>query len=377
MYSFLGERLRAGQIPGWNPYQFAGAPFAADPGSGWGYLPAMLFFTALPLPAAAALFVMFHLALAGLSAYALARVLGQSIAGGLVAGAAFECSGWFYRRAVCCPAYVEVAAWLPLLLLAGELAITSRTWFARIGWWGLAGFALSQVLAAWIGQGAYYALLLFGSFVAYRTLLAPPASVDRPRDRLLAFGLHLGVPVALGFGLATAGLLPRLAFQTRSTLAAGYQGDLTSAARIGGWPLSVEGMIGPLLGGGPPSTTYFIGGATFVLALTAPLIARARFATPYFGGLALTTLILTSQQTTPLHAVLFALLPRFEELHRHWPERITTIFCLAPALLAGATISALPRLSRLQLLAVSLVPILAVAVLGRAWEALPLAPVGR
>ena len=48
-YSYLGERLRSGDIPAWNPYQFSGAPFAADPLSGWTYLPAMILFTILPL----------------------------------------------------------------------------------------------------------------------------------------------------------------------------------------------------------------------------------------------------------------------------------------------------------------------------------------
>ena len=28
IYAFLGERLRDFDIPGWNPYQFSGAPFA-------------------------------------------------------------------------------------------------------------------------------------------------------------------------------------------------------------------------------------------------------------------------------------------------------------------------------------------------------------
>src|SRR5215204_5665301 len=45
-YYFLGETLSSGDIPGWNPYQFSGTPFAADPLSGWTYLPAMLRFGA-------------------------------------------------------------------------------------------------------------------------------------------------------------------------------------------------------------------------------------------------------------------------------------------------------------------------------------------
>ncbi|MDX6380427.1 MAG: hypothetical protein QOI57_1451, partial [Rubrobacteraceae bacterium] len=47
-YYFLGESLRSGSIPAWNPYQFSGTPFAGDPLSGWSYLPAMLLFTFLP-----------------------------------------------------------------------------------------------------------------------------------------------------------------------------------------------------------------------------------------------------------------------------------------------------------------------------------------
>ena len=43
-YGFLGDSLRSGHIPMWNPSQFAGTPFAADPESGWTYLPAMLLF---------------------------------------------------------------------------------------------------------------------------------------------------------------------------------------------------------------------------------------------------------------------------------------------------------------------------------------------
>ena len=74
-YSYLGERLRSGDIPGWNPYQFAGAPFAGDPLSGWTYLPAMVLFAALPVSAAAKGYLFVHLLLAGLFTYALARVL--------------------------------------------------------------------------------------------------------------------------------------------------------------------------------------------------------------------------------------------------------------------------------------------------------------
>ena len=53
----------------WNPYQFAGTPFAADPESGWAYVPAMLFFWILPLSQAAASFMLFHVLLAALAVF--------------------------------------------------------------------------------------------------------------------------------------------------------------------------------------------------------------------------------------------------------------------------------------------------------------------
>ena len=51
VYAFLGERLRNFDIPGWNPYQFSGAPFAGDPESGWMYFPAMAVYELLPVEA--------------------------------------------------------------------------------------------------------------------------------------------------------------------------------------------------------------------------------------------------------------------------------------------------------------------------------------
>ena len=59
-YAFLGQNLMAGHVPGWNPATFSGTPFAANPLSGWTYLPAMLFFGLLPLAGAAKTYLLFH-----------------------------------------------------------------------------------------------------------------------------------------------------------------------------------------------------------------------------------------------------------------------------------------------------------------------------
>ena len=59
-------------------------------------------------------------------------------------------------------------------MLGAELAIRSCRWRDRGLWWGVSGLGLSQILASWLGQGSYYALLALGGYVAYRTILSPP-----------------------------------------------------------------------------------------------------------------------------------------------------------------------------------------------------------
>ncbi len=112
-----------------------------------------------------------HLLLAGLSTYALARELGNSIPGALLAAVAYEFGSLLHPQTTCCFLYVSVMSWLPLAFLGAELAIRSTRWLQHASWWGVLGLALSQILASWTGQGAYYALLALGGYVGYRALL--------------------------------------------------------------------------------------------------------------------------------------------------------------------------------------------------------------
>ena len=65
-------------------------------------------------------------------------------------------------------------------------------------------------------------MLALGGYVAYRTLLFPPENVRGIRGRALALLLHGGGVLLFGFGLAAAGLFPRLEYQSLSSLADGY-----------------------------------------------------------------------------------------------------------------------------------------------------------
>ncbi len=356
-YSYLGESLRSGQIPAWNPAQLSGAPFAADPLSGWTYLPAMLLFTLLPLAVAAKAYLFLHPLLAGLFTYAFGRKLGLGVSGALVAAVAYEFTGFLYIQNTCCFAYASVATFLPLSLLGAELAVRSTRWLSRGLWWGVSGLGVSQILASWLGQGSYYALLALGGYVAYRTLFFPPENLPDIRHfwkRPLFAALHGGGILLFGFGLAAAGLLPRLAYNPLTTLAGGYPGE--EAELIGGWTIRnwQSLFVAPGL--------FYAGGAVLALALVAPFICGRRFAVPYFAGLAVFALTFSGQGITLLHPLLY-LLPRFEKLHPHNPERILVLFYLAAALLAGSAVAYLIRREhrRLSLAALPLLAALFIA----------------
>ena len=335
-YDYLGERLLAGHIPGWNPYQFAGVPFAADPQSGWTYLPAMLVFTLFPISSAVPIFITMHLVLTGAGTYLLSRLLGIGIGGAIVAAAAYELASPLYGRSVCCPAQFEVGSWLPLALAGAELAIRSRSSSWRLLGWIVAGLSASQALAAWLGQGGYYFLLVLAAYIAYRTLFTASAREKQWIGRPLNALLHGSAIFGIAFALAAAGLLPRLEYISRSNLANGeYGGENSWAAVVGGVTpgMALDQLIDP--------TLYYPGVAVLALAVAALFIARNRAGVPFFAGLGICATILATPWDTPLHRLFYLLFPKFEQLHQHWPERVAIVSYLAIAMLAGATTDSL------------------------------------
>lgn len=371
-YDYLGQRLRDFEIPAWNPSQFSGAPFAADPQSGWTYVPAMVAFSLFSLSTAISVYLVFHLLLAGFGAFALARAIGIGRLGALTTGIAYELSGPVFSRSICCPAQLQVISWVPVVLLGIEMTMRRENWESRLRWMALTAFGLSQVVASWIGQGSYYVALLAGAYVVYRGVIDPPRSRSALWPNIAVAGVVGFGTAAMGAGLSAAGIMPRLKFNELSNVAGGrYQNDHVTAAVSGGW------QAGDTFFKEVTTDPYYMGSIVIALAVIAVFLARGRLATPFFSFVLLVSFVLSASLQTPLHTIFYTLFPRFEELHRHWPERIAMSGFIAIALLTGAAVDSLPGWlgSRRKILPIVALPGVTIAIfavhLWRSNDAIP------
>ena len=350
-WSYLGQQLRAGDIPGWNPYSFGGTPFLGDPQSGWMYVPAMVPFLLFSPIAAIKAYVVVELLIGGLSTYAFARVLSFSPLPSLAAAIAYTFGPFLEHNTYCCNIQGHVAAWIPLGLLGVELGVRAASRHRRLVGWSICGLAISQMVAGWIGQGTYYGVLLVGSYLTYRLLFS---ATPRPRfaARIRWLIVHGAAIVVIGGALSAAALLPRLDINQETNLANGYspvEGQEESKGT------DIDGILARMLAPDFKHRRTTVGAATLALALVGAVIAWRRAPVPYFVIQPLVVLVLTLK-TTPLHRLVY-LIPGLQELHEHAPSRILGVLMIGPAMLTAAAIEAIPRLSIRQAIVAALVPL--------------------
>lgn len=378
-YHYLGERTRELDVPGWNPHLLSGTPFAGHPMSGWMYLPAMVAFSLFPVLVGFKVMVASHLVIGGLSSYAFVRVLGMGPLAALVAAVVFAFGPFLEWNTYTSLQFAQFAAWIPVALLGIELALRASEWPRRLVPWSLAGVAVSQMFAGWVGEGWLYAMLLPSAYIGYRAVLAPPRRCLRLSERLALCAASGAAVLGSGVALGAAGILPRLSTNAQTNLAGGSYADLGGGGTLNA-PWELDYLFTQIMGMG---TGYHhraagFGGAVVVLMLLSLVVARTRFAVPFFAGLTIVSLVLTLD-TTPIHH-LFYLIPRYQELHEHDPWRVVALASIGPAVLCGATVEMLGRLrSRYRVLpvvvALSLAAMTLAAALGKLEGVAGLAPV--
>jgi O-antigen/teichoic acid export membrane protein len=198
---FLRDQIAIGEIPLWNPHQFAGIPFLAA-GQHSGLYPLSVLYYILDLPAAYGWFTVVNLGLAGAFMMGLARALGASRVAGLIAGIVYQLGGFMIASAVF-PMMIGGVVWLPLLLWMIERVVRGQRalWALIVG----AGAVGLNVLAGH-AEITIYTLFIAGWYAAGRLLMESLARRDA-RWLIQTGGLLLAM-VALGLGLGAVQLIP-------------------------------------------------------------------------------------------------------------------------------------------------------------------------
>ncbi len=208
---FIVDSIRAGSLPLWDPYVFAGHPFLANGQHSALYPLAWLVFL-MPVPRAFGVFMVLQLGLAGLSMYVFGRVLRAGRAGALMAGVVFQLSGFMVISAVH-PMIVAGASWLPLLLALIECTITRAgvPWRARAMLpWALAGaVTLGLQILAGHAETTYFVLLVMAAYAGWRLVVRAFTHTRREwRAEVLSPALGLLLMVGLGLALGAVQWIP-------------------------------------------------------------------------------------------------------------------------------------------------------------------------
>jgi O-antigen/teichoic acid export membrane protein len=363
---FIVQSIKNRELPLWNPYLFAGAPFLAA-GQHSALYPLSLVFYVLPLTKAYGLFTVLQLWLAGLFMYIFGRSLRMGPFPALIAGIVYQLSA-FFLVSVVFTMIIAAAAWLPLLLAVIEIMVRKQEEkgagpFVPIIYVVLGAIALGVQILAGHPEILVYTLMVMALYALVRLLMLwRRVGTWKPALRL---GLWLAFMTGLGLGLGSVQLIPLFELVTHNF----REGSVTYADVIG-WAYPTRQVLTfflPNFFGNPAQHGYwdlitrewvnvdrifwgiknyveagsYVGILPLVLALVAVVPVKRRLDSRQpgedrrqvwiFAGLAVASLLFIFG--TPLYALLYYGLPGIKQLHS--PFRWVFPYTLSIAVLAG------------------------------------------
>lgn len=338
---FLHRSIWQRSIPGWMPWQFSGTPFIGDPVVPWAFLPDSLPYLVTSGPSAAQLTILLSLIIASVGMVLLGRRFGCDPAGAALAAIVFNAI-WMLERSSCCPAYSGLGVAIPWLLLGAHIAATAsslRRYFTGVI---LGGFALAQAWAIFPGQGAMYAVLAMALCALIASLHGLKlAEIGRGVGRATVSVLGIGV---LGAGFGAVWIIPGSHVNALSTAALGkYDVDFFARA----YSRSAESwheLLRILMLPSSTASWWFVGAPALVLAVVALLLARQNRWTWFAVVLVAAPVIVIIYPNSPLMEAVNGVVPIWDLMHSHAPERVLLLVPIGMSLLAGIALTVLRNL---------------------------------
>ncbi|MDE2290599.1 MAG: hypothetical protein KGL53_00845, partial [Elusimicrobia bacterium] len=338
---FAASELRHGNLPLWNPYLFAGAPFFGGFQSGLLY-PLNLPYLVLPLAKAVDVDFALHLFLSGLSMYLWARGRRLRWTAAVLCGTLWMfCGAHFLHVAAGHLCRLDSMAWLPLVFLAVDGLFETR----GLRWSLVGAGAAGMMLLAGDAQGAFFTAVAAGLYSALRMAKA------RQRLRVAAGLVLIGAGAA---ALAAAQLWTGLEAALASVRGGGgvpwWFARLSPLPPLGFLTLLAPGFFGDMTGVRYWGPGYLWEACLFMsvtgLLLAAYGAAAGRERRRFSAATALVLLALALGSHTPLLHALYAHVPGFDCF------RATAKFGVQASaflvLLAGVGLDRLTRASRVD-----------------------------
>jgi hypothetical protein len=325
-YAWLHYWVRSiwqGHVPLWDPYAFAGSPFAGETLPTVFYPPRLLF-ALVPLNRNGIISPRFfdeYLALTHLLCawftFALLRELGRSRFAAFAGAVAFSLGGLLVR--MIWPQYIESCIWLPAIFLFLLRALRAERRDRALVEAALGGLCLGMSILT--GGMAFFIMqaIFTVTAVGFHGASSPSTPEFGRRSRWIRIALILMVALVVAGGLGAVQLLPAMEY---SSLSLRYidGGTFPAAEKIpyhrltpGMWPQSIVSALFPAgfdgKIGGEEYYPFYIGVFPFFLAIAAIWKCWENRWVRYLTGLSVLVFAYSLGEFSPLHGVLYALVP--------------------------------------------------------------------
>ena len=324
--SYALSRMKALELPLWNPHILGGEAFHANPQVGIFYPPTYLL---LPFHSDGRVsyvgleaYQLLHQGFAGVGMLLFLRSLGVGTMGALAAAAVFMFTGWFTTPGH--QAIVLTASYVPWVLLAVKRLFESATPWRSV----VLAIALAMMILAGHPQVAYYGILLACAFSLFEGGFR--ASLKRFLPALI-----------LGVGVAFVQLLPTYDLASESSrVDLGYE----YSTSFGFSPYFLSAVLAPARQvsaprPGPAAPLHvYVGIGTLLFAFVGVAFSKER-ARIFFAAAALVALLLSFGKDSPIYDFFYASLPGLGSFRV--PYRFLGLWTLGCSVVAGLGIEAM------------------------------------
>ncbi len=324
------------EIPLWNPLEFSGTPFIANPSSGMIY-PLTLIFFLIPVDLAFGYAFIINLILLGLFTYVFAKSIGIDKVGALVASISITFSGTVFSRIYPGHLFIlDTFIWFPLILYFFEKGLQRRS----ILYGFYCAIPISLMFLAGNAQIALYAMFSSFLYMFIRPLL------EKNKKYFYEQAIKIFVP-ALIFGILLSAIqtLPIVEFSQISSRSGGV--DYSFASSFSLPPKKIISFIFPFFFGSPIDNSYwgygnfwefcgYIGIIPLTLSGLSLFIKRNKYS-KLFLFLSLFSLIFSFGKFGFIYIIFYNLVPFFSFFRA--PSRFLFFYAFSMSILSGIVIS--------------------------------------